>query len=190
MRYKYIKTLENLKDNTSNSSALIIVPREKPILADDFFSNFKEKCLKLSLSINHHNAENEINAKIKGILPESVTQHDFYDEWVNDMGKLVNSFCKFIKQDSCILWLTSERVCKKFHVDKTPWRLLITYYGAATKWTESPLREVQQKNEIDIKSLNVWDVAILQGGTNGIVHKSPETEYWSILVRLDCSGFK
>ena len=118
------------------------------------------------------------------------------------MSDLCQTFCSIEKSKSVSFWISSQRGCRRYHVDNVPRRLLVTYAGQGTEWLpdEAVNREAYvngEPNENILKDnsakkfINKWDVAIFKGGPKGLLHRTPDIALKdnSILMRLDYSGF-
>jgi len=194
--------LTNVKDLThldsfinGNDSSLAVVSRAEIDGCADFFSSLNPTKIKLAIFATKQNANDDIKKSLQAVIPKQLQQHSFYDTWVQDMANICHDFCALLDVKQIIFWLSSDRVCKKFHIDKTSFRLLVTYYGYGTEWTQHSLSEIKELNtssSLNIKHINSWDIAIFRGGKNGIVHPikiKPSTKYDCILKWL-CSNKK
>lgn len=171
-------------------AALNIITRDKSLVENDFFLQFAEQDIKLSCLVKTKSLIQDIDNQLKQTLPNRALEHNFYPFWLNDIAEAIDFFATFTKKDSIILWLTSKRVCQNFHVDKTKWRLLKTYYGEGTEWTPETIFEIKNKDEIKPNKVKSWQTCLMQGGNNGIVHRSPTIESaWTLLMRLDLPEF-
>jgi len=92
-------------------------------------------------------------------------------------------------------------MCPRFHVDRIPCRMLITFDGPATEWI--PAHEVDQalladrgtdavpvKSGGSIRQVDTGSWSLLKGGAwadqfNGVVHRSPREERDRLFVSLD-----
>ena len=96
------------------------------------------------------------------------------------------------------MWLGSKRGCKRYHIDNVPQRLLVTYSGEGTEWLPDDAADKiaylnGQSNEKILKNskkkqfVNEWDIAIFKGGSEGLLHRTPDSALNknSILLRLD-----
>ena len=81
-------------------------------------------------------------------------------------------------------------------------RLLVTYAGKGTEWLPDEFvdrnayenglpNESILKNPSRSKFINTWDVAIFRGGSDGLLHRSPDAALngTSIMMRLDHEYF-
>ncbi len=93
-------------------------------------------------------------------------------------------FCDFLKIESVGFSLGTKRFCKRYHLDNVPMRLLETYAGKGTEWLPDKFvdrnayenglpNESILKNLSKSKFINTWDVAIFCGGSDGLLHRSP-----------------
>ena len=92
----------------------------------------------------------------------------------------------------------SERGCRRYHIDNVPQRLLVTYSGEGTEWIPDEAADKNaylngESNESILVNnsakqfISEWNVAIFKGGSNGILHRTPDSALNkpSILMRLD-----
>lgn len=106
------------------------------------------------------------------ILPARACELRGADAWLNDINTVIDMFrCLFEPAAVGVrLHVLSGTMCPRFHVDRVPARLLVTYTGKGTEW----LREDQV--------IPTGAVAILKGelweGNEGLglVHRSPDPE--------------
>ena len=182
----------NFSDITKqNTSALNIVKREVPKESDVFFKKIHGIELTVSCLVNTKNTYENLSILFNKIIPNSIKEQSYYDVWLRDITKICDYFAEFIEKDNVILWLSTKRVCQNFHVDKTPWRILVTYYGERTEWTPKKITEISETKDLAIDKVGNWDICLMRGGSDGIVHKSPTNHKpWSVLLRLDDPEFK
>jgi len=181
---------------------LAIVER-KPLEGSDAF--FKEL---MSLNIKLIGQVSKIKGieDIKEILKEDITRklqdNYFYDIWVSDMAQICEVFCETIDSDAVGFCLTTKRGCRRYHIDNVPMRLLVTYSGEGTEWIPDEAIDHEaiingSTNEKIIKYpskrqfMNTWDVAIFNGGSKGLLHRTPDKALntSSVLMRLDHPSF-
>ena len=118
------------------------------------------------------------------------------------MSNMCKYFCDFLKIESVGFSLGTKRVCKRYHVDIVPMRLLVTYAGKGTEclpdeFVDRNAYENGLPNELILKDpsrskfINTWDVAIFRGGYDGLLHRSPDAALngTSIMMRLDHEYF-
>lgn len=123
-----------------------------------------------------------------------------------DLIRIAEMFSKAAGSDYirvCVECVTRNK-CTLFHCDYYSLRLVTTYFGKGTVWTNNSNvnrkmlgcgdNKLIIKDQRKIKTLRPFDIAILKGETyrhnkgNGIVHRSPdikEKEY-RIFVHFDC----
>lgn len=88
-----------------------------------------------------------------------------------DMHELLSMFLAALPGRAIRLRMEciADDACRRFHQDRTGWRLLVTYRGPGTLWLAPQCETTGQ--------VNAWDVLLLrglrQGQTPGILHKSP-----------------
>ena len=171
------------------ASQLAILPRQPEPGWQEYFQALMPTPIHLAATIQSNAARESLYGLLMQQLPAAIQQHPFTPLWIEDMAAVCQAFSTFLNQSTVCFWLRSTRVCSKFHVDKTPYRLLLTYFGPGTEWTLSPLSTVDMHSSI--QRIAPWHVAILQGGAQGIVHRSPpqHKSSYSILMRLDHPDF-
>lgn len=126
----------------------------------------------------------------------------FYVNWISDMAQVCEVFSDTLDSDSVGFCLSTKRGCRRYHVDNVPMRLLVTYAGQGTEWlpdeavdrsallnnstNEKIIKDVSKR-----KFINSWDVAIFNGGANGLLHRTPDLALNnpSVLMRLDHKSF-
>ena len=193
-RFKYFPDLKFAVKNR-NLPPLTIVKRHEPKDAQDFFALINGKEIKISILINKHFASAQLDSHLRMTLPKKCFSSNFYKEWVEDMANICVLFSDITKTKEIIFWLSSARVCKNFHIDKTDFRLLVTYSGAGTEWIRTSMLNFKNLDNISKDSINhikTWNIALFNSNKDGIVHRSPQVKKnsWSLLMRLDSSNFK
>ena len=111
-------------------------------------------------------------------------------------------FCDTQKSDSVCFWLSSERGCRRYHIDNVPLRMLITYAGKGTEWLPDEVadrlafvkgepNEKIVRDPTALQFMKAWDIAIFRGGAKGLLHRTPDDALNSpsILLRLDHPSF-
>ena len=111
-------------------------------------------------------------------------------------------FCDIQNTSSISMWIGSKRGCKRFHIDNVPQRLLVTYSGEGTEWLPDAAADKSaylngEPNEKILKFpqkkqfVNEWDIAIFKGGSEGLLHRTPDSALKknSILLRLDHADY-
>lgn len=176
---------KNISDN------LLLITRTAPEKSNNFFRDLIKLDIKLRIRLQKQSIKTQLAQSLVKTLPPSLKDDEFYQAWLDDMATICLNFCKLTASNEILFWLTSTRVCQKFHVDKTPCRLLVTYYGMGTQWLAESLQQLQQQGHPprNIKSIQPWSIAVFRGGKNGVVHRSPPEESQSILMRLDLANF-
>jgi len=90
-------------------------------------------------------------------------------------------------------------MCPRFHVDRVPCRMLMTYSGPGTEWiayedlNRSALAEgdaVPLREGRSVKHLDTGSWSLLKGGTwdgvfSGVMHRSPTSTERRVLVSID-----
>ncbi|MEE3003143.1 MAG: DUF1826 domain-containing protein [Pseudomonadota bacterium] len=193
-RFKYFPDLK-LAVRNRNLAPLTIVKRQEPKDAQDFFTLIKGKEIKTSILVHKRFAITQLDSHLRMILPKKCISSNFYKKWVEDMANICVLFSDITKTKEIIFWLSSTRVCKNFHIDKTDFRLLVTYSGAGTEWISTPMLHLENMENLSkdtIYRLKTWNIALFNSCKDGIVHRSPQVKEnsWSLLMRLDSSNFK
>ncbi|MBS2037261.1 DUF1826 domain-containing protein [bacterium] len=121
-------------------------------------------------------------------LPAAFWQSPLAFEWVDDVTRLVDAFCRDLGVRQCRVQLDLDRPCVRFHADNVNLRLVCTYRGQGTLWLEEDnidLRAAEAKGtsneEIVLRSQDVrqtgeWDVLVMKGKQSNatpLYHKSP-----------------
>ena len=195
-------SFEEIKDFATCDYQLGIVERKIPRGIDEFFQKLMQKPLRISGKGRKEN----VNSNIKEILEEEISEPlqntPFFEKWIDDMANAAELFCDIQKSDSVSFWLSSERGCRRYHIDNVPLRLLITYAGKGTEWLPDKVADRRafangEPNEMivrdpkEIQFMKPWDVAVFRGGEKGLLHRTPADALNgpSILLRLDHPSF-
>ena len=161
--------------------------------------------LEASVTVSPDSARRQIDAALGSICAP---------ELGSDIAELVEMFCCLfdLKRTGLRLTILDRSMCPKFHVDRVPCRLVLTYQGAATEWL--PHHSVDRsrlgrgsagrsdrdsglfKSERDIEQLCCGDVALFKGElwegneNAGLVHRSPAVPGGDarLLLTLDFSS--
>ena len=127
------------------------------------------------------------------ILPEWANDLPGAADWLSDVNTVIDMFrCLF--EPSAVgvrLHVLTGTMCPRFHVDRVPARLLLTYSGKGTEWltedqvirgAEGTRLPDQTARAEEIQVIPTEAVAILKGelweGNEGfgLVHRSPDPE--------------
>lgn len=127
------------------------------------------------------------------ILPDWASNLPGGADWLRDVNTVIDMFrCLF--EPSAVgvrLHVLTGTMCPRFHVDRVPARLLLTYSGKGTEWltedqvirgAEGTRLPDQTARAKDIQVVPAGAVAILKGelweGNEGfgLVHRSPDPE--------------
>lgn len=170
--------------------------------AEFFFNKLMETPLKLIGQVSKKNSEEDIQNILKKYIPNKLQKDSFYVNWISDMAQVCEVFSDTLDSDSVGFCLSTKRGCRRYHVDNVPMRLLVTYAGQGTEWlpdeavdrsallnnstNEKIIKDVSKR-----KFINSWDVAIFNGGANGLLHRTPDLALNnpSVLMRLDHKSF-
>lgn len=196
------KELNSLRNFPKENYRLGIVERKAPKNSNIFFKKIYHSLNDISCNINKRSAKEDIKRVLGKKISKNIQKDVFYEIWIDDMAKIAKLFCDIQKSNSIGLWLGSKRGCKRYHVDIVPFRMLVTYDGQGTEWLpdEAANRDAFINGESNdkivtdrslLQFINKWDIAIFRGGSNGIIHRTPDSalESSSVLMRLDHPQF-
>ncbi len=199
----YFKNESSIKEFQNKTDQVGILPRTVPYESNFFFSKLFSNPFSVSGFVNEKNAKKDIHELIKNVLRQKIEFGSFYDKWLNDMSHICEIFCSFKEKQKISFWLGSERGCKRFHVDRVDYRLLVTYSGKGTEllpdsaadrsaFIEGKPNDEIIKDHTAVKYIDNWDISIFRGGDKGILHRTPDSalkKSSSILMRLDDPSF-
>jgi len=132
----------------------------------------------------------EAGENVEQILPVWALELPGSQAWLADVGEIVEMFrCLFEPAAVGLrLHVLASTMCPRFHTDRVPARLLVTYAGRGTEWLPEslvtrpdqpgPLPD-QAVSEADIQALPTGAVSLLKGESwvgnegRGLVHRSP-----------------
>lgn len=124
------------------------------------------------------------------------------------IAALIEMFCSLLGLDRVGMRLTilDSAMCKRFHVDRVPCRLITTLHGVGTEWLNEAAVDRSKlgpgsaglddaesgllRDEADIEQMRSGDVALLKGelweGNEGagIVHRSPAVAKGNVRLLL------
>ena len=121
-------SLESLGEFSNRSEKLAIFERDPVKGADEFFQKIMINEFKIKGQVFRKNSYNHIINLIESVVPKKVTSKPFYSIWLKDMSNMCKYFCDFLKIESVGFSLGTKRVCKRYHVDNVPMRLLCLLY--------------------------------------------------------------
>jgi len=160
--------------------------------ADVSYAGFVENIVARSGSLQRF-VSIEADKVTDDILPAWARELRGADAWLNDINTVIDMFrCLFEPGAVGVrLHVLTGTMCPRFHVDRVPARLLVTYSGKGTEWLtedqvirseEGTRLPDQTVNQEDIQVIPTGAVAILKGelwdGNEGLglVHRSPDPE--------------
>ena len=194
-----LQSLIKFRDSTLQ---LGIFERRQPEGGASFFKNLMKQDFEIKGTINLMNVRNDLRKLLLKIIDPSLRVNDFYNYWLSDMEEVCKTFCYMENTNSLSFWLGTRRGCRRYHVDNVSKRLLVTYAGQGTEWipNNSADRRAYEagepnkniiRNKNDINFIDEWSIAIFKGGSDGILHRTPDTALNgpSILMRLDHPDF-
>lgn len=132
----------------------------------------------------------EADDSVEQILPAWALELPGAHVWLADVNEVVEMFrCLFEPAAVGVrLHVLPDTMCPRFHTDRVPARLLVTYAGRGTEWLpenlvsrpgeSGPLPD-QSVSEADIEVLPTGGVSLLKGESwignegRGLVHRSP-----------------
>ena len=194
-----LQSLIKFRDSTLQ---LGIFERRQPEGGASFFKNLMKQDFEIKGTINLLNVRNDLRKLLLKIIDPSLRVNDFYNYWLSDMEEVCKTFCYMENTNSLSFWLGTRRGCRRYHVDNVSKRLLVTYAGQGTEWipNNSADRRAYEagepnkniiRNKNDLNFIDEWSIAIFKGGSDGILHRTPDTALNgpSILMRLDHPDF-
>lgn len=193
----------DLLDFKKKNDHLKIINRKKPTNSELFFEKLLTTFSSKAGFIRFDYAKENIKKLLHYDISKNIKNDPFYDIWINDMSEICKVFCKFLGEEKISFWIGTKRGCKRYHVDMVPYRLLVTYAGEGTEILpnyganrNAYVRGMSNKeiimDKLALQSINTWDIAIFRGGSEGILHRTPDSALIggsSILLRLDNSLF-
>ena len=194
-----LQSLIKFRDSTLQ---LGIFERRQPEGGASFFKNLMKQDFEIKGTINLMNVRNDLRKLLLKIIDPSLRVNDFYNYWLSDMEEVCKTFCYMENTNSLSFWLGTRRGCRRYHVDNVSKRLIVTYAGQGTEWipNNSADRRAYEagepnkniiRNKNDLNFIDEWSIAIFKGGSDGILHRTPDTALNgpSILMRLDHPDF-
>lgn len=135
----------------------------------------------------------ESGDRLAQILPEWAMKLTGARDWLSDVQEIIDMFrCLFEPAAVGVrLHVLPDTMCPRFHTDRVPARLLVTYAGKGTEWLpESAITRPDKSGPLpdqrvargDIRTIATGAVALLKGEAwvgnegRGLVHRSPEPE--------------
>lgn len=195
-------SLQSLIEFRESTLQLGIFERRQPEGGASFFKNLMKQDFEIKGTINLMNVRNDLRKLLLKIIDPSLRVNDFYNYWLSDMEEVCKTFCYMENTNSLSFWLGTRRGCRRYHVDNVSKRLLVTYAGQGTEWipNNSADRRAYEagepnkniiRNKNDLNFIDEWSIAIFKGGSDGILHRTPDTALNgpSILMRLDHPDF-
>ena len=198
MLANYTQNLEKFDTYFNKSTSINIIHREPNHLLTDFCDNLAKLKINIRLTITIENITHEIDYSFRKYFGNSIPYNTSYYLWVKDIINLCELYASIIEKNTLCFFLTSKRVCQKYHIDKVSLRLVTAYSGPGSEWVTEKIDNINTNLDTDIKLKNLttrilppWYVAILKGGVNGVIHKTPNIALKdnSLLLRLDHPDF-
>lgn len=194
--------LHALPDFPKRQDQLAIVEREPLDGSDAFFQKLMHTPLRVIGRVSKVNSIDDILRTLEDTIPEELQADTFYPRWISDMAQICEVFCNTLNGEAVGFCLSTERGCRRYHIDNVPMRLLVTYTGQGTEWipdeaanrtalaSGAPNEEIIT-NPSAREFMSTWDIAIFRGGPKGLLHRTPDSALngASILMRLDHASF-
>ena len=194
--------LDTLRNFTKHNYLLGIVERNIPDGANTFFQKLMTKHLEITGQIRKSSALSDFEIIFQDRIDKEIQTEAFYSKWLIDMSDVCEIFCDLQNSDAVDFCLSSQRGCRRYHIDNVPIRLLVTYAGQGTEWLPDNFADKiayknGEPNEKIIKDISArqfigeWDIAVFKGGPEGLLHRTPDSALNknSILMRLDYPEF-
>lgn len=183
----YTASHSGLANFTAKTHRMFIHPRQAPTGADDFFKQFKKPIDITNEIIDLSDEKDQINAVFEKHLGTNIIKHPFYGTWLADVRKNCELLAEMLKDNKISLSLDTLAGSVRFHHDGEALkaRLLCTYKGPGTEWLKTEnvnLRAFNKglgnadivRDKTGVQQTLPWDIAIFNGGDEGIFHRSPE----------------
>ena len=191
-----------LPNFSKQSYQLTMFEREPVEGAELFFQRLIKSSLRVIGKVYKKNSIEGIKGLLDNEILKVLQVDPFYKVWVSDMAQICEMFCDTLSSDAVGFYLGTERGCSRYHIDNVPMRLLVTYSGKGTEWLPDEAAdrrafELGEPNEKILKVpskrqyMNSWDIAIFRGGSQGLLHRTPDValKFPSLLLRLDHPSF-
>tara|TARA_Y200000002_G_C22462295_1_gene570910 strand:- start:42 stop:713 length:672 start_codon:yes stop_codon:yes gene_type:complete len=194
--------LENLPKFNMEQSQLALVERKALSGSSEFFRKLMQTKFNIIGQVSRATSAADIRFLLEEDIPPKLQLDPFFELWVDDMANVCNVFCDVVGEDAIGFCLSTERGCRRYHIDNVPMRLLVTYAGEGTEWlpesaSDREAFEGGMANEFILKDpsarqfVGLWDIAVFRGGPKGVLHRTPDSALNgpSILMRLDREDF-
>ena len=194
--------LENLPKFNFVNSQLALVERDALGGSSTFFRKLMQTKFNIIGQVSRATSAADIRFLLEEDIPPKLQLDPFFELWVDDMANVCNVFCDVVGEDAIGFCLSTERGCRRYHIDNVPMRLLVTYAGEGTEWlpesaSDREAFEGGMANEFILKDpsarqfVGLWDIAVFRGGPKGVLHRTPDSALNgpSILMRLDREDF-
>ena len=194
--------LNNIINTSKNKSYLTISERNAPKRSNNFFKKIINKPFNIDGKVFKKNSVNDIKDILEDKISNEIKNSIHYNYWINDMAQMSSIFCDIMGSNDISFSLGTSRGCSRYHIDNVPMRLLVTYYGQGTEWlpidnADYEAYSLGKENKNILKDpkkrmyLKPWHVSIFKGGSEGILHRTPDSALKSpsLLMRLDHSTF-
>ena len=193
---------QSLSTFSKRKGQLAILERDRPANGDTFFQALQQSPFRVIGRVTKDNSAKDIRNILQGTLSDTLRADPFYHVWVLDMAELVQRFCTTLGSDAVGFCLGTKRGCRRYHIDKVPFRCLVTYSGQGTEWipdeaadreafiSGAPNSEIV-KDPDKRQFMTPWHVGVFRGGSDGLLHRTPDSalDRPSILLRLDHAAY-
>lgn len=195
-------TREDFLSFAQRPEPLAVKSRPTPNLADNFFDQLLPAVFTITGKVRAQRARADIDAALKAIIPDELRRHPFYDTWAGDLAEASTLFAAMLGEEAVSFTLSTQRGCRRYHQDRVPMRLLVTYAGQGTEWlpdhaADRAAYENGGSNETIVRDpsalqwVDRWDIAVFKGSPTGLLHRTPDgmDAGTSLLMRLDAPTF-
>ncbi len=136
----------------------------------------------------------EAPAALPSLLPDHLRQHPDAHGWLSSLERIATLWFELFGVTAAGVRITTldRAMCPRFHVDRVPVRLIVTWGGPGTQWLdnhsvdrgwlgkplpagqEDPLAEAEPVHSLPTQAVALFKGELWPDNTgNGIVHRSP-----------------
>lgn len=144
----------------------------------------------------------DLQANLGEVCEPSLLTSAAVQAWIADMADISTHFAGMLGTSDIGFCIGTHRGCRRYHLDRVPYRLLVTYHGTGTEWIPNSAADFAAyengapneqilRDPSAVQFLDPWDVAIFRGVPHGLLHRSPDDALHggSLLMRLDDPRF-
>lgn len=192
------QSLTDLTNFPAHAACLGLFKRPVQENSDGFFKALSHQPFRVSGKVRKKWARKDITIIVSEIVPAARQADPFYSIWTADMSEVCQAICDMLKVETVRFRLDSHRSCRRYHLDNISIRSVVTYSGLGTEYilnegADRTAYENGAENEdivIDpsaVRIIDPWHVATIRGGTEGLLHKTPEAALTqpSVFMRID-----